>query len=149
MSETLTLAPASGSGIGKQLADALLTRPDFLEAMVDAAVGGLKAERSFWCGKGADGYLEREPDMRTRIQTLALLLAHMEGEPIKRIIHQHLGGTGTVDPLAALQESPALREAAGRLLEKAEWRTSGRKAHKVPKQAEPAEPDGSAPAGGF
>lgn len=138
MSETLTLAPASGSGIGKQLADALLARPDFLPAMVEAAVGGLTAERSFWCGKGADGYLEKEPDMRTRIQTLALLLAHMEGEPIKRIIHQHLGGNGKVDPLAALQESPALREAAGRLLEKANWRTSGKQKHKAPRQADAA-----------
>ncbi len=138
MSETLTLAPASGSGIGKQLADALLARPEFLGAMVDAALGGLTAERSFWCGKGADGYLEKEPDMRTRIQTLALLLAHMEGEPIKRIIHQHLGGNGQVDPLAALQESPALREAAGRLLEKASWKTSGRQKHKAPKVADAA-----------
>lgn len=136
MPETLTLAPAAGAGIGKQLAEALLARPDFLEAMTDAAMGGLTATRSFWAGKGENGSLETEPDMKVRIQTLALLLAHMEGEPIKRIIHQHLGGTGTVDPLAALQESPALREAAGRLLEKASWRTSGKQAHKRPKQAE-------------
>lgn len=138
--ELVTLAPSAGTGIGKQLAEALLARPDFLEAMVQAAIGGLTAERSFWCGKGEGGYLEREPDMRTRIQTLALLLAHMEGEPIKRIIHQHLGGEGKVDPLAALQESPALREAAAQLLRKAEWRTAGQAKHKRPtKVAETAE----------
>ena len=65
--------------------------------------------------------------MRAQLQTLTLVLAHMEGEPIKRVIHQHLGGNGTVDPLAALQESPALRDAARRMLEKAEYRTGGGK----------------------
>lgn len=129
------LAPAAGAGIGKLLAEKLLADPNFVQLMVDAAKGGLEATRSFWCGKGASGYLETEPDTRTRIQTLALLLAHMEGEPIKRIIHQHLGGNGTVDPLAALQESPALRDAAKKLLEKAEWRHSGHKASKRPVKA--------------
>lgn len=139
MSETLTLAPSAGTGVGKLLADALLSDPEFLPAMIDAAKGGLKATRSFWCGKGAAGYLETEPDERTRIQTLALLLAHMEGEPIKRIIHQHLGGAGTVDPLAALQDSPELRDAARRMLEKAEWKHSGRGGeHKRPKRKEQA-----------
>ena len=147
--ENLTLAPASGSGIGKILADTLLADPDFVPAMVAAAKGGLKAERSYY-DKGA-GAVVTEPDERVRIQTLALLLAHMEGEPIKRIIHQHLGGTGSVDPLAALQESPALREAAARMLEKAEWRTSGNKAHKRPKPAKivDAEPTNQGPAGAF
>ncbi len=106
------------------LADALLADPEFLPAMIGAAKGGLVAMRSYY-DKGA-GAVVSEEDSRTRIQTLALLLAHMEGEPIKRVIHQHLGGNGTVDPLAALQESPALRDAARALLEKAEWRQSGR-----------------------
>lgn len=100
--------------------------------MVNAAQGGLEATRSFWCGKGADGYLEREPDWRVRTQTLALLLAHMEGEPVKRIIHQHLG-TGEIDPLGALQDSPELADRVRKLLEKAEWKTSGKSAHKRPK----------------
>ncbi len=123
--ETLTLAPSAGSGIGKALADALISDPEFLPLMVDAAKDSLKATRSFWCGKGGDGYLETEPDMRIRVQGLALILAHMEGEPVKRIIHQHLGGAGTIDPLAALQESPALMEAAKRLIDKAAYRTGG------------------------
>ena len=59
----------------------------------------------------------------------------MEGDPVKRIIHQHLGGAGAVDPLAALRESPELRQAAKRMLEKAEFRT------RHTKQAQPAEGD--------
>ena len=136
--ETLTLAPASGAGIGKILADTLLADKDFVPAMVAAAKEGLQANRSFW---SKDAGLVTEPDTRVRIQTLALLLAHMEGEPVKRIIHQHLGGTGTVDPLAALRESDALRDAARAMLEKAEWRTSGNKAYKRPKQAQPVDAD--------
>ncbi len=120
-----TLSPAAGAGIGKILADALT---------IDAAKGGLRAERSFWVKSANGGHLESEPDQRVRVQTLFGLLAHMEGEPIKRIIHQHLGGSGSVDPLAALRESPELRAAAKRELEKAEWHDSGRKAYKVPKK---------------
>jgi hypothetical protein len=121
----MTLAPAAGAGVGKILADQLLADPEFIPLMIEAAKGGLGATRSFWCGKGAAGYLETEPDFRTRIQTFALLLAHMEGEPVKRIIHQHLGGSGQVDPLKALQESPELLEAVARTLEKAKWKTAG------------------------
>lgn len=72
--------------------------------------------------------------MRTQCQMFFGLLAHMEGEPIKRIVHQHLGGDGSaVDPLAALRDSPALMEAVKRTVEKAEWRHSGNKASKRPK----------------
>lgn len=50
------------------------------------------------------------------------LLAHMEGEPIKRIIHQHLGAGGEQpDFVKALRESPALLTAMKREIEKAEW----------------------------
>lgn len=132
--EIPTLAPAAGAGIGKVFAERLIADPEFEESLVAAAKDGLRATRSFWCGKGGSGYLETEPDFRVRIQTLALVLAHMEGEPIKRIIHQHLGAGGTVDPLAALQDSPALLEQAARLVEKASWRKSGRNR----KQADPA-----------
>ncbi len=129
-----TLSPAAGAGIGKILADALTSDAEFLPLMIDAAKGGLRAERSFWVKSANGGHLESEPDQRVRVQTLFGLLAHMEGEPIKRIIHQHLGGSGSVDPLAALRESPELRAAAKRELEKAEWHDSGRKAYKVPKK---------------
>jgi hypothetical protein len=81
-----------------------------------------------------------EPDMRTQSAMFFGLLAHMEGEPIKRIIHQHLGGEGgVVDPLAALKDSPALQAAVERTLEKAKWRTSGHQAHKRPAKTVAAE----------
>lgn len=134
------LAPAAGAGIGKILADALLADPDFVPLMIAAAKGGLKATRSFWVGRGQDGHLERENDHKTQVQTFALLLAHMEGEPIKRIIHQHLGAGGAIDPLAALQESPALLEQAERLIEKAKWRKSGRAKKAEPVKHEPTAP---------
>ncbi len=122
--ENATLAPASGSGIGKLLADALLAHPDFLALMTEAAIGGLSATRSFFVKTGArEGHMETEADYRTRTQTLALLLAHMEGEPIKRIIHQHVGEGKAIDPVKAMQASPELRESVRRTLEKAEFRT--------------------------
>lgn len=139
MSDTtqIELAPAAGSGIGKLLAAALLAKPDLVSGMVQVIERGFTAQKRFW--NQQEKCWESDADGPTQIKTLALVLAHMEGEPIKRIIHQHLGGNGTVDPLAALQESPALREAAARLLEKAEWRTSGSQAYKRPaRQAEPA-----------
>lgn len=133
------MAPGAGAGIGKILADALLADPEFVPAMIAAAKGGLKAMRSFY-DKGAGGVVS-EPDHRVQVQTFALLLAHMEGEPVKRIIHQHLGGAGGVDVLGALQDSPALRDAASKMLEKANWRTSGNQASKRPKKvsAEPVD----------
>jgi hypothetical protein len=139
--ESLSLAPAAGAGIGKILADRLLADPEFIPAMHDAVMGGLKATRSYWTGKGETAQLVTEPDSKVQLQAFALCLAHMEGEPIKRVIHQHLGGSGEADPLAALRESPALRDAAKRLLEKAEWRTSGHQASKRPKKADPASID--------
>ncbi len=150
LNDVLLLAPAAGAGIGKKLAEELTNDPEFLSLLVAAAKDGLRATRSFWVGKNGGGHLEVEADFRVRIQALALLLAHMEGEPIKRIIHQHLGGTGPLDPLAALQDSPELREAARKMLEKAEWKTSGRQAHKRPEKIVQAEPADQAPApGGF
>ena len=124
MQDTHTaLAPAAGAGIGKILADRLLADPDFEQLMVDAAKDGLRATRSFSVGRGGGATVETEPDFRTRIQAFTILMAHMEGEPIKRIVHQHVGNGGVLDPLAALQDSPALRDAARRLLEKSEFRT--------------------------
>ena len=138
LAEVALLAPAAGTGIGKALADALTTDPELLPLFIDVAKRGLRAQRSFWAktGEGGAGELHTEPDMRIQTDTLFKLLAHMEGEPVKRIIHQFLGGAGKVDPLAALRESPALREAAADMLQKAEWRTSGRQEHKRPKKAE-------------
>lgn len=123
MSQEISLAPAAGSGIGKLLADALLKSPDFVDEMRDVILRGLRAEMPSRWDPASKQWAEAQPDCRTQIQTLSLVLAHMEGEPIKRIIHQHIGDGKAVDPLAALQESPALRDAARRLLEKSEFRT--------------------------
>ncbi len=124
MSTEAQLAPAAGAGIGKIIADRLLSDPEFIPLMIEAVTNGLKATRTEYTGHGKDREAEQVPDFKTQLQAFALLLAHMEGEPIKRIIHQHLGGQGAIDPLAALQESPALRDAAKRMLEKAEFKTS-------------------------
>lgn len=132
--ETATLAPASGAGIGKILADRLLAEPDFVDSMIAAVMNGLRATRQYWIKGPGGSELITEPDSKIQLQAFMLVLAHMEGEPIKRIVHQHLGGSGQIDPLAALQESPALRDAARRLLEKSEWQQSGRRSE--PKQAD-------------
>ncbi len=126
--EIASLAPAAGHGIGKILADRLLADPTFVDSMVNAVLNGLKATRSYWTGKGETAELITEADSKTQLQAFALVLAHMEGEPIKRVIHQHLGNGSEVDPLTALQESPALRDAARALLDKVD--TSGGKKRK-------------------
>ncbi len=117
----MTLAPAAGSGIGKEIAEDLLARPDFVRKCADVIDNALTATRRTW-DQSTKSWND-EPDTRSQLQALFGILAHMEGEPIKRIIHQHLGGAGEIDPLAAMQESPALRQAARHLLEKAEFRT--------------------------
>lgn len=134
ISEQVSLAPMAGAGIGKMLADELLKDPEFVPLMRSVALGCLRAVTHRFI-------MERKetievPDFKIQAQMFFGLLAHMEGEPVKRIIHQHLGGSGAIDPLSALQESPALREAAKRLIEKSEWRTSGNKASKRPKSVE-------------
>lgn len=135
MSTEAQLAPAAGAGIGKILADRLLALPDFVEKMQAVAIRCLSATQKRWI-KETNTTVE-EPDLKIQSTMFFGLLAHMEGEPIKRIIHQHLGAGKEIDPLAALQESPALREAAKAMLEKAEWRTSGHQKHKRPKAVGP------------
>ncbi len=80
-----------------------------------------------------------EPDAKIQVQTFALIMAHMEGEPVKRIIHQHLGAGGKLDVGAALTDSPELAQAVERELQKARWKHSGNQAHKRPKKAEPVD----------
>lgn len=137
--EMVTLAPAAGSGIGKLIADSLLSQPDFVPLLTGAFMDALQA-KSGYRDKATGEWIDI-PDYKTRLSACMGILAHMEGEPIKRIIHQHLGGSGAVDPLAALQESPALREAARRLLEKSEWKTGGGKRAKERKAAKATHED--------
>ncbi len=133
MATETQLAPAAGAGIGKAIAADLLARPGFVRKMADALDNALGATRRTW-DAGAKEWVE-EPDTRSQLQAFFGCLAHMEGEPIKRIIHQHNGDGKAPDVLAALRESPALRAAMRRELDKAEFRTRN------VKQATPAEAD--------
>lgn len=135
--EAITLAPAAGAGMGKAIAEYLLAQPGFIEDMGQVILRAIKAKTRHWDREAREFIIE--DDCKTQLAAFFGCVAHMEGEPVKRIIHQFLGGQGKVDPLAALRESPALREAAAEMLQKAEWRTSGRAEHKRPKKAEPAE----------
>ncbi len=132
--EVATLAPAAGAGIGKLLADRLLSDPTFVQLMLDAVLNGLKATRSYWTGKGETAELITEPDSKTQLQAFALVMAHMEGEPIKRIIVQDLNKSA--DPMTALMRDPQLLESAKEFIAKADtWHKSGR-AKKAPKPAQ-------------
>jgi len=130
--EIATLAPNAGAGIGKLLFDELLKDETFLPRMVAAIDAGLNACFPKRWDQKTEDWCPAEPDGKTRVHTVLSLLAQAEGEPVKRIIHQHLGAGGTADPLAALRESPELLAAVERTLEKAKWRTSGQQAHKRP-----------------
>lgn len=123
---TLSLAPAAGSGMGKIVAAELLTL-DAPKKVAAALNRGLTAERSVWISEGkGQGHWQSEPDTRSQLQAAALILAHMEGEPVKRVIHQHIGANGALDLGAALRESPELVALVERELDKANWRKSGR-----------------------
>jgi len=132
--ENLQLAPAAGAGIGKLVADALLANPDFIPLMRDALLGGLEATTRHWDREAKQ--FEIEPDFKVRIQAFSMALAHMEGEPVKRIIHQHLGGDGQIDLGAALRDSPALQAAIERQLENARFKDRKRGGKTPPKAAE-------------
>ena len=135
---TITLAPAAGAGIGKKLADYLLAQPTFIEDMGQVILRAIHAKTRHWDREAREFVIE--DDCKVQLQAFALTVAHMEGEPVKRIIHQHLGAGGQLDIMGALRESPALLAAAEREIEKAKWRTSGKQANKAPKKAEPIDP---------
>ncbi len=131
--EELSLAPAAGAGIGKKLADYLLAQPGFIEDMGQVICRAIKAKTRHWDREAREFVIE--DDCKTQLQAFALTVAHMEGEPVKRIIHQHLGAGGQLDIMGALRESPALLAAAKAEIEKAEFRDR----HKKAKQAKPAD----------
>lgn len=139
----ILLAPGAGTGLGKMLADALLGDPEFLPLMQKTAVECLKATAPMrWdkaANEGKGGWI-RDPDFRVRAQMFFGLLAHMEGEPIKRIVHQHLGGSGDkISLLDALHDSPALAEALEKELTKAKFRTRNVKTVTKTEPEKPAE----------
>lgn len=115
------LAPAAGKGIGKMLFSMLLSDPEFVAEMKTAVMKGLRAQHTFRDRK--TGEIITADDPRTMVATVAMILAQAEGEPIKRVIHQHIGAPGAVDVEGELQDSPALRAAVQRLLDKASFRT--------------------------
>lgn len=125
----------AGAGMGKKLADYLLAQPNFIEDMGQVICRAIRAKTRHWDREAREFVIE--DDCKTQLQAFALCVAHMEGEPVKRIIHQHLGGEGRIDPGAALADSPELAAAVERELQKARWKHSGRQAHKRPKKVEP------------
>lgn len=147
----MTLAPAAGAGIGKIVADELLAR-NIGKKLADALERGLTATTKRWVqtGKG-EGYMDEQPDTRSQLQAAMGIMAHMEGEPVKRIIHQHLGEGGKLDVGGALAESPELAAAVERELQKSKWKHSGRQAYKKPAKVVEGEvaDSGSGPAKEF
>lgn len=123
--ELAQLAPSAGTGIGKLWADVLLRDPTaFAEAMCGVVERGFKAKKRVW-DAGAKDWSEEE-DCKTQIATLALVLSHLEGDPIKRIVHQHLG-IGPTDPVSAIRENPALAAGLEKALANAKFRDRKRK----------------------
>ena len=140
----VSLAPAAGAGIGKQVAENLLARPGFAERVADALDRALSASKRLWdkeAGADGKGGWVTEQDTRCQLQAVFGIFAHFEGMPIQRIIRENIGTAAGFDLDAELRANPALAEGLRRKLENAEWRKSGRNAKRV-KPAEPeAEPD--------
>jgi hypothetical protein len=118
--DDLQLAPAAGSGIGKQLAELLIADEEFLPALKAAFMDALGAESKHF-DKEAKGWVN-SPDYKTRLSAAMSLLSHMEGDPIKRIVHQHLNAPSGGNIREALQESPALLAQVEREVAKAKFR---------------------------
>ena len=130
------MAPGAGAGLGKLVFEELLQNKAVAKRIADMMLAGLEATNERW--DKALGRFVEVPDWRVRMQTVFGILAQAEGEPIKRIVHQHLNqNTGEVDIAAALRDSPALAAAMEKELEKARWRTSGQKAGKAPRKVDP------------
>ena len=129
------LAPAAGHGIGRKLAEVMLADPGFVKDLADAFRGSLKAT-TWYYDSGSKERVE-VADNKTRLAAAMGILANMEGEPVKRVIHQHLGvgGESAVGALdAAMAGSEGLREAMRRKVEKAE-----REAARIRREKERAE----------
>jgi hypothetical protein len=120
----VSLAPAAGSGIGRRLADMLLADPEFITDLKNAFADALKAQVFLF--DRPSGKFDAQPDWKTRLAAAVAILANMEGEPVKRIIHQHLGEGG--DPAAeldrAIENNPHLIRAMEKQLARAKRRLS-------------------------
>jgi hypothetical protein len=131
----LALAPAAGTGIGKELAARLLRREDFMGLLEEAAVAALTAMQQQRWNPVAKQWEPSQPDARTRLGALLGLMAQLEGEPVRRIVHQHLGGGGVLDLHAVLRDSPELREVLARELQNAKGPGERSREHFASKRA--------------
>jgi hypothetical protein len=120
MGAEITLAPAAGQGIGRKLADVLLAEPKFIPLLGAAFLDALQAEQFFYDKHAKEWH--GEPDFKTRLAAAMGVLAQMEGEPVKRIIHQHLDASGLAEEALeqAAETSPALRRRLERIVQRAE-----------------------------
>ena len=138
------LAPAAGSGVGAALAQRFFARPDWLDKLEAGLINALEAQHKIY-DKSAGGVVTY-PDGKTQLAAVFGLMAHMEGEPVKRIIHEVRRGRDAESLQDELSRSPALREAAREMLEAAEHAAGG-------PSVEPGEvielPPAAGAAGGF
>ncbi len=121
----MQLAPAAGAGIGKAIADALLAKPGFIDRMAAVIDRALVAKKQRW-DRESKSFVE-EDDSRIQLDAFFGVVAHMEGEPIKRIIHQHTGKGAGVDLVDYLQTSPAALDAVERIVSNAKFKTRNQK----------------------
>jgi hypothetical protein len=125
----------AGSGIGKQLAEKLLERDDFLRLLEEAVVAALQANLQPRWDPNAKAWAPAVPDAKTRLAAVLGLMAQLEGEPVRRIVHQHLGGGGVLDLHAVLRDSPELREVLARELQNAKSPGERSRDHAAAKRA--------------
>jgi hypothetical protein len=125
----------AGSGIGKQLAEKLLERDDFLRLLEEAVVAALQANLQPRWDPNAKAWAPAVPDAKTRLAAVLGLMAQLEGEPVRRIVHQHLGGGGVLDLHAVLRDSPELREVLARELQNAKGPGERSREHFAAKRA--------------
>jgi hypothetical protein len=124
-SEQLTpLAPGSGAGLGRKLAEELATRPGFVRKLADAYEDGLTATTSRWNSK--DSTFEDIPDHKTRVLAANAIMANMVGEPVKRVMVAQNSGKNpsAAKETAKLSQSAALRRSLQRKLDAAAGRSA-------------------------
>ena len=119
------LAPAAGNGMGKQVAARLLARADWLDLFENAIVGALTATNRYYDKTHNEWVIY--PDGKTRLAAVLGIWSHLEGDPVKRVIHQHLGPGGPSNDLAAaLIDSPELLQAIEQTIAEAKRAASAR-----------------------
>ena len=98
------------------------------QRMADVLENALQAERRTW-DQGQKKWVT-ELDTRSQLQALSECWHTWRASRL-RVLHQHMGNKGEIDLHGALQDSPALRDALQRELDKAGWRDAPGKGRKV------------------